>query len=257
MRFTPYQVDLDEDEQEQTAKNLARLAAIPGSPGETIRIGFLSDTHDGYTNVGSIMGQLNTNNDIRFIVHAGDFTDFGTQQEFIWFHERTGSSRAPIFVATGNHDGLVNGRKLYSKMFGPPNFSFHHASVKIVIFNTNTIEYQVPEPDLPWLEKEVNDHAEGEGVIVVTHHPPGSEPHLTPEVTERYRQIHRDAKVLANLHGHVHEEFVVEKDGPTTYLRVKAALSGAYAVVTTNGTTLSWEKCTSQSGCEPAEVLVP
>ena len=257
MRFTPYQVDLDEDEKNETAKNLTKLAAIPGAPGETIRIGFLSDTHDAYTTAGNILGQLNGQSDLRFIVHAGDFTDFGTQQEYVWFHDRIAGRRAPLFVATGNHDGLVHGRKLYAEMFGPPNFSFHHASVKIVVFNTNTIEYQVPEPDLDWLEREVNDHAEGEGVLVVTHHPPDSKPHFTDEAEARYRQIHRDANVLANLHGHVHEEFVVMTDGPTTYLRAKAALSGAYAVVTTNGKSLSWAKCTSQSGCEPDEVFVP
>lgn len=257
MRFTPFQVDLDEDQRNETAKHLTRLAAVPNTPGETITIGFLSDTHDGYATASDIFAQLDTEPAVRFVLHAGDFTDFGSQQEYVWFHDRIVGRRAPCLVAVGNHDALANGEKLYAQMFGPQNFSFHHASVKVVVFNTNTIEYNAPQPDLPWLEREVNDHAEGEGVIIVTHHPPDSRPHFTEEAEARYRQIQRDAKVLANLHGHVHEDFILSTDGPTHYLRVKAALSGAYALVTTNGKNLSWSKCATNTGCEEPEVLVP
>jgi 3',5'-cyclic-AMP phosphodiesterase len=256
MRFSPYQIELDDDEREQTAKNLAKLSHTPGVPGERFRFGFLSDTHDGYREAAAIVAQLNSLDDIRLLVHAGDFTDFGSQQEYIWFHQETAGYPRPLFVAVGNHDALVNGRVLYQKMFGSPNFVFHYASVKFVVFNTNTIEYEANEPDLPWLEKEVNDHGPDEGVIVVTHHPPDSVPHLTEEVQARYRQIHRDAGVLANLHGHVHQDFNVEQDGPTTYLRVKAALSGAFAIVTTDGKSLSWERCATD-GCGPEEVFAP
>lgn len=262
MRFSPYQIELDDDERDQTAKNLQKLAKAPGSPGERFRFGFLADTHDGYRDAAAIIAWLNQRDDIRLIVHAGDFTDFGAQQEFIWFHEETAGYPLPYFVATGNHDGLVNGKELYQQMFGPPNFSFRYASVKFVVFNTNTIEYEVAEPELGWLEREVNDHGPAEGVIVVTHHPPDSEPHLTKEVQARYRQIHRDAGVLANLHGHIHQDYAVEQDGPTTYLRTKAALSGAFAIVTTDGTSLSWQRCTTSgptgaAGCEPEEVVAP
>jgi Icc-related predicted phosphoesterase len=257
MRFSPFEVGLDDDQTNQTARNLAKLAAAPApAPGETFSFGFLSDTHDGYNEAGTIRGLLDARPEVRFIVHAGDLTDFGSHQEYVWFHDETADGRVPIFVAVGNHDGLTNGRKLYESMFGADNFTFRFGSSKLVFFNTNTIEYKAAEPDLAWLEREVNDHAENEGVFVVTHHPPNSEPHLTPEVQARYRQIHRDAKVLANLHGHIHQEYVVEQDGPTTYLRVKAALDGAFAIVTTNGRSLSWERCDT-SGCQPAEVLVP
>jgi 3',5'-cyclic-AMP phosphodiesterase len=256
MRFSPYQIELDDDERDQTARNLQKLAQSPGTPGERFRFGLLSDTHDGYRDAAAIIAHLNNRGDIRLIVHAGDLTDFGSQQEFIWFHQEMGGYPLPFFVAVGNHDGLVNGRKLYQEMFGPPNFVFHYASVKFVVFNTNTIEYDVPEPDLAWLERETNDHGPEEGVIVVTHHPPDSEPHLTKEVQARYRQIQRDAGVLANLHGHIHQDFHVEQDGPTTYLRAKAALSGAFAIVTTDGKSLSWARCTT-SACEPEEVFVP
>lgn len=257
MRFTPFQVDLDDDQIDETSKNLRRLAAVPSTPGETITFGLMSDTHDGYATASDIFAQLDLNPDVRFVVHAGDFTDFGSQQEFVWFHDRFVGRRAPCFVAAGNHDGLANGKELYGQMFGPTNFSFRHASVKVVVFNTNTIEYGVAQPDLDWLEREVNDRAEGEGVVVVTHHPPDSRPHFTEEAEARYRQIQRDANVLANLHGHIHQDYLLMKDGPTHYLRVKAALDGAYALITTNGKSLSWAKCASAVGCEPPEVLVP
>lgn len=257
MRFTPFQVDLDDDEIDETAKNLARLAAVPSTPGETITIGLLSDTHDGYATASDVFAQLDTRPEVRFSLHAGDFTDFGSQQEYVWFHDRFVGRRAPCLVAVGNHDALANGKKLYAQMFGPQNFSFRHASVKVVVFNSNSIEYGATDPDLAWLEREVNEHADDEGVLILTHQPPESRPHFTEEAEARYRQIQRDAKVLANLNGHIHEEFVVSRDGPTTYLRVKAALSGAYALVTTNGKNLSWTRCATSTGCEPTEVLVP
>jgi len=255
MRFSPYQIDLEDDERDQTAQNLNELDKRP-QPNGSFRFAFVTDTHDGLDEFKDIVDAINRRHDIEFVLHGGDFTDFGTQQEYVWALEILKDLDVPFFVTAGNHDMLVNGPKVFQQMFGPSNYFFDWGGIKFVFFNTNTTELHQDHLDLGWLERTLtNEDPEPPG-IVITHHPPDSRPQIPVDETDPYRQIQRDHGVFLNLHGHLHELTWAWQDGPTTYLRGAAALHSNFYVITVNGNVFYYEHCVP-ARCDPPGDVIP
>ena len=246
IRFSPFQVDLSDAQQHQTEKSLARLQAIPRaqvSADAPLTLAFLADSHDGYANFGKIVSAVNGHPEVELVIHGGDLTDFGSQQEYVWAYDIFKGFNAPYLEVAGNHDGLSNGRTLYEKMFGAENFEFRYGGVHFVFLNVNTIEWQETQPDLAFLTAQVNTPAPV-ATVVVAHQPPYSEPHLTPAVSGQIEKILADAGVQFYLYGHVHEGFAAETVGPTAYLKTEAALTGAWLLIQTDGTNTTIGACT-------------
>jgi len=246
IRFSPFQVELTDAQQRLTQKNLAKLRAKSRAPVSTeapLSLAFLSDSHDGYKNFEDIVSAINSHPEVELVIHGGDVTDFGTQQEYIWAYEIFTKLHAPYLEVAGNHDGLSNGRVLYGKMFGAENFEFSYGGVHFVFFNDNTIEWQETEPDLAFLKSQVSAKAEV-ATVVVAHQPPYSLPHLTPEVSVQLEGILRDAGVQFYLYGHLHDGFAAETLGPTQYVKTEAALNGTWILLQTDGQHTTIAACT-------------
>src|SRR5688572_25167106 len=87
VRFSAFEVDPSADERDVTEKSLRALGArnrAPASRDEPLSFAFLSDTHDGYDQFRGIVSAINARPELEFVLHAGDLTDFGTQQEYHW-----------------------------------------------------------------------------------------------------------------------------------------------------------------------------
>jgi hypothetical protein len=100
LRFSPFQVDLDDQQRDQTNKNLTLLAQRPRAPVSAeapLTFAFISDTHQGYRNFGQIVDAINARSDVELVLHGGDLTDFGTQQEYIWSFDIFSKLRVPYF----------------------------------------------------------------------------------------------------------------------------------------------------------------
>jgi 3',5'-cyclic-AMP phosphodiesterase len=254
IRFSPFQVDVDVNRRDQNAKNLTQLASLdrePVSPERPLVLAFLSDTHDGYSDAEGIVRGINARDDVELVLHAGDFTDFGTSREYEWFFDAMAGLRPPMVVATGNHDALSQGIELYSRALGPANFAFVHANVKFVFFDSNPIEHGEKQPDWPWLDHELSNVEGAARVIAVTHQPPDTDAFL-PEDREYNAELQRTRGTFLYLYGHVHDGWLVRRDGPVTYVKTRAALLGSWMVVTTDGERIWLERCHLAS-CEPKE----
>jgi 3',5'-cyclic-AMP phosphodiesterase len=255
LRFSPFLIELDESERDQTRKNLQQLARQP-VPSGARTIGFITDSHDGFEELRDIVDAINDRGGVEFVVHGGDFTDFGTQQEYVWTLDLLKELDMPFFVTAGNHDLLANGREVFRQMFGPDQYSFVHGGIRFVFFNTNTIELGTRNLDLAWLEQELSVPFVMPSVIV-THHTITSRPHILPEETEELRRIQAERGVFLNLHGHFHDGTQVFLDGTTTQFKGAAALNGNYYFITTDGVSSSFEECTLDDGCIPVELMPP
>jgi 3',5'-cyclic-AMP phosphodiesterase len=255
---SPYDTSLSDDESNLTAKNIRKLAAVdrpPVSAGEPLSFAFVSDTHDGYNEFDRITAAINARKDVELTLHGGDVTDLGMKIEYLWAHESLSSLRAPFFVAPGNHDGLANGRILYSKMFGPTNFELTYAGIHFVVINTNTLEWNMAEPDLAWIERAVNSPGHS-ATIVLSHQPPHSKPHLSDDVGDRLTEILERAGVSLYLYGHYHDSVVLQSKGSTIYAKGEAGLYGSWMVVHTDGSSYSFELCKFDK-CAPARAAEP
>ncbi len=243
VRFSAFDVEPSSEERNLNEKSLTRLAALnrerPPASEQPLTFAFLSDTHDGYDAFESIVDAINARPDIELVLHAGDITDFGTQQEYHWAYDCFSQLDAPFIAAPGNHDGLAEGKELYSLVFGPTDFAFDYAGLRFIVFNTNTLEWDLEEPNFAFLEDQARSSEAPN--LLVTHQPPYSEPHLTPAASERFVELL--SSVTAYFYGHVHEGFAREQVGDTDFIKTASALDGSWVLVTTDGATFDVSAC--------------
>src|SRR5690554_1333617 len=158
-------------------------------PDDTLRIVLMGDTQRFYDEVDAFVKSVNQQDGVDLVIHAGDISDFGLSQEFIWVNDIMSKLRAPYVTVIGNHDLLANGPKVYKKMFGPLNFSFNYAGVKFILFDSNSREHNFNGlvPDIPWIEEELADNTHYESAILVSHIPP-YDGDIDASLSEKYAQ---------------------------------------------------------------------
>ena len=141
----------------------------------TIRFAFISDTQRFYDETEDVVDAINRRNDIDFIIHGGDLSDFGATHEFELQRDIMLGFKKPWVALLGNHDCLGTGEDVYEAIWGDPNFYFQAGNVLFVCLNTNCMEYDYsePVPDFSFLEDLMKHIPEGvEKTIVAMHVPP-------------------------------------------------------------------------------------
>jgi predicted phosphodiesterase len=188
------------------AKNIERIEeSCKGK--ETIRFAVISDTQRWYDETESFVNALNKRNDIDFVLHAGDVSDFGVTKEFTWMRDILNRLNVPYIVLLGNHDCLANGEDIFKTVFGEPNFSFLAGDTKFICLNTNALEfdYSRPVPDFKFIEEEYKDSREEyKKTIFAMHVRPFSEQfnNNVANVFQRYIKEFRQLQFCLNGHDH-------------------------------------------------------
>jgi Icc-related predicted phosphoesterase len=159
------------------AKNIVRIENSCAGK-KNIRFIMMGDTQRHYDETENFVKAVNQRDDIDFVIHGGDISDFGLTKEFLWMRDIMNGLKAPYVVVIGNHDCLANGKEIYQTVFGEENFSFLAGDCKFVCLNTNALEYDYPHPvpDFAFIENCINERRTGhERTIVAMHAPPHSE----------------------------------------------------------------------------------
>lgn len=174
--YSPYDGKIT-GERNINSKNSNRIEA--GCAGKKrIRFAFISDTQRWYDETQACVRSINRRDDLDFVIHGGDITDFGATNEFEWQRDILNALRIPYVVLLGNHDCLGNGQRVFESIFGSPNFSFLAGNVKFVCLNTNALEYDYSDavPDYQYIENEIGDiRADYEKTVMAMHARPFSE----------------------------------------------------------------------------------
>jgi predicted phosphodiesterase len=218
--YSPYDGKIT-GERNINLKNTARIEEVCIGKS-VIRFAFISDTQRWYDETEKCVKSLNERNDLDFVIHGGDLTDFGATNEFEWQRDILNNLNIPYVALLGNHDCLANGEKVFNAIFGPSNFSFLAGNVKFVCLNTNALEYDYsqPVPDYQFIENELEDsRSHYEKTVVVMHARPFSEQfdNNTANLFQYYVEQFRDTQFCLNGHEHQLNQDDLFNDGIIYY----------------------------------------
>lgn len=244
--FDPNQsVDIESGEQ----LNYTNVNTIQDRRADSI-IDFvlMGDSHIDYENLDKLVKNVNQRNDIDFVIHAGDLTEYGILLQYKQTADYMQRLKHPFVTVVGNHDLVGNGESAYIHMFGHLNYSFIYSDVKFVFFNSNSREYGFngKVPDLGWLQQEINAPGNYNRIILVSH-VPYFDKDFDQGMRGDYLNIitnNTGKPVLLSLNGHLHDGFIDTPSQAAGILHLGAGSVNrrGYIVVHIKGSDISYEK---------------
>lgn len=195
-------------ERELNPKNIARIEESCNEK-EKLRFAVISDTQGWYDDTEDFVRQMNKRNDVDFVIHTGDLSNYGATKELEWMRDRLAKLNIPIVCLLGNHDCLGNGLEIYHQLFGTENFAFQAGDIRFICLNTNALEfdYSKPIPDFGFLKEELAGSAgrpEQKRTVVAMHARPGTEQfnNNVAEVFQLYLNLFPGLQFCLYGHGH-------------------------------------------------------
>lgn len=243
--YHPYDVKID-GECNINATNIQRIqTACAGK--DTIRFAAMGDSQVFYNETHDFVAHINSRNDIDFVIHGGDFTDYGTTDEFLWQRDILQKLNAPYVGLIGNHDCLGTGRDVFKKVWGDANFSFVAGDVKFVCLNTNALEYDYSEaiPDFDFILSQRDDTTDTvKRSIVCMHAPPYSDVfnNNVAQAFNHYLKLLPELLFCFNAHNHSLKVSDIYGDG-TLYYQCDSMEGRSYYVFTITPSGYEYEVC--------------
>ena len=144
IEYHPYDVRLHG----QTGINEKNIARIEESckGKDTLRFVLMGDSQRWYDETEAFVKALNNRDDVDFVIHGGDISDFGLTKEFLWVRDIMEKLKVPYVALLGNHDILGNGMDVFLKVYGDENFSFRAGNTKFICLNTNALRIRLLAP---------------------------------------------------------------------------------------------------------------
>lgn len=239
-QYSPYQANVDPLYRATNANNLALIAAKNEGDSKPFKVALLSDPHYHFGKLEDAVDQINKDPDYAFAIVAGDLTENGLLQEYIYFHEVMSQLRIPYVTIIGNHDYLANGEMVYEQMYGPLNYSFVFNNTRFVLFDNNTIE-SGKEPDLEWVAKELENGGNYDHVIPIAHIPPYDV--QMQKYRDRYHELLLSNGINLSVHGHRHDFSLENVYGDdVAYLTISSPQKRTYTALSVTPTVIEVEK---------------
>ena len=109
-RYHPYDVHIS-GETDVNAHNIAQIEQNCQNK-TTIRFVTMGDSQRWYDETDDFVSHLNKRDDIDFVIHGGDVSDFGVTDEFLWQRDIMNKLKIPYVVLLGNHDCWARAKRL-------------------------------------------------------------------------------------------------------------------------------------------------
>jgi len=133
----------------------------------------LGDNRNGYETFSQIIQQVNIINPI-WVIDNGDLVFGGEANKYRLFYETVSKLQVPLYTTLGNHDIRENGRARYTKLFGPPYYSFTYRDAHFVFLDSSrgwSEKRAIPEEEYTWLENDLKS-TDAKHIYVISHIPP-------------------------------------------------------------------------------------
>lgn len=226
---------------ELNKKNLKKIATREQRFGDEFVIAVLSDTHNYYTQLVEAIQKINSRKSkIAFVVITGDITNLGLLSEYETVKDLLKNLEVPFLVAIGNHDYLVNGKKIFRKIFGSSNMSFSFKDTRLIIIDNNNWESESRAPDLTWMDKKLKNSGEKTNIIF-SHIPPGDHDRFSQKMINKVNEILMAYSVDYYLSGHNHNprEGIL---GQTKHVTIGSVSKNIYIELKISPTEVTHEK---------------
>lgn len=210
---------------------------------QNFKFAFITDTHigseTGAEDLRRTVKDINEDSTIKFVVHTGDVTEFGSDEEIRLAKQIMDSLNKPYYIIPGNHDAnwSESGSNTFKKVFGAETFAFKYAGFLFVGTgsgpNMRMGPGQIPRENVLWLDSILNVPTNKKlPIIFLNHYPQNSDLNNWYEVTDILRK--KDIRII--LHGHGHTDKRYEYDNiPAIMGRSNLRAykdTGAYNIVT-------------------------
>lgn len=148
-----------------------------------LRFAFVSDTHIGSPDGSAeedlrrTVADINSRDDIAFVVITGDITELGTNEQLTLAKQLLDQLDVPYYIIPGNHDTgwSESGGLSFSKTFG--NDKFHFVSNGIHFIGNASGPYvrmsdgHVPRSAVNWMTRELKGIGKDEPIVFLNHYP--------------------------------------------------------------------------------------
>ena len=210
---------------------------------QSFKFAFVSDTHIGGNTAAEdlrrTVADINSNNNLSFVVLTGDITEFGSDEELKLAKQILDSLNKPWHIIQGNHDSnwSESGSNSFRKVFGAETFSFTHNGYLFAGTssgpNMRMGPGQVPRENIVWLDSVLNNMAEPEmPVIYLNHYHQDSAQNNWYDAIDRLKK--KNVQLILHGHGHNNRRFVYDGIPAVmgrSNLRAKDSIGG-YNIVT-------------------------
>lgn len=203
------------------------------------RFAFISDTHIGSPNghaeedLRRTVADINSMNNIAFVVLTGDITELGTDAEIKLAKEILSELKVPYYIMAGNHDTgwSESGGVSFANIFGYDKFSFNYNGIQFLGCASGPYvrmsDGHIPRDAVNWLDLELKKLQPNQPVVFLNHYPLDKDLDNWYEVVDRLK----NQRTLAVLNGHWHTNRRLDyEELPAVVgrsnLRAKAAIGG-------------------------------
>lgn len=176
----------------------------------------VTDTHvggaTGAEDLRRTVADLNTQNDIDFVILSGDVTEFGSDEELALAKQILDSLKLPLYVVPGNHDSnwSESGANSFRKVFGSETFFFRHKGYMFMGTtsgpNMRMSPGQIPRENLVWMDSVFTANPDRDTpLIYINHYPQDSSLNNWYEAVDRLKQ--RNVQLALCGHGHANKVY--------------------------------------------------
>lgn len=212
---------------------------------EKVKLAFITDNHysegaQSVSDLKSVIRDINTQDDIDFVVLGGDLTDFGSDEEIAAVKTILDSLRHPYWALAGNHDAKwsESGCNTFKNVFGYESFDFSLGGWRFLGCNSGPdmrmTPALLPQETMVWL-KGIKDDTK---TIFFNHFPQDSSVLNYFDNVKEFKRI----GVRAVIGGHWHVNRLLDYDGLPGILCRSAMASGnhpGYNIITLVGDHIS------------------
>lgn len=187
--------------------------------GDTLTFAYISDTHvgsgTGAEDLEKCIADMNTLPEISLVIHAGDVTEFGADDELALAKSLMDRLKVPYYIIPGNHDvkWSESGGNTFNRLWGRSVFTFDAAGIRFIGTdsgpNMRMGMAQVPRESLVWMDSLVRATPEGMPVVYITHNPMDHSLSNWDDVCDILKQ----KNIVLTMGGHWHTNNLRNYDG--------------------------------------------